>query len=68
MTRAFAFLFAAVVALAGAGHAQAQGFPNFFDDSRDIMGGGPGFFRPGMPLKELTQYDTVMRLLAEGAL
>jgi lipoprotein-anchoring transpeptidase ErfK/SrfK len=49
MTRAFAFLFAAVVVLAGAGHAQAQGFPNFFDDSRDIMGGGPGFFRPGMP-------------------
>ena len=49
MTRAFAFLFAAVVVLAGAGHAQAQGFPNFFEDSRDIMGGGPGFFRPGMP-------------------
>ena len=46
MTRAFAFLFAAVVMLAGAGHAQAQ---FFFDDSRDIMGGGPGFFRPGMP-------------------
>jgi lipoprotein-anchoring transpeptidase ErfK/SrfK len=35
MIRAFAFLFAAVVVL-GAGHAQAQGFPNFFDDSRDI--------------------------------
>ena len=49
MTRAFAFLFAAVTVLAGAGQAQAQGFPNFFDDSRDIMGGGPGFFRPGMP-------------------
>jgi lipoprotein-anchoring transpeptidase ErfK/SrfK len=49
MTRAFAFLVAAVVVLAGAGHAQAQGFPNFFfDDSRDIMGGGPGYFRPGM--------------------
>jgi lipoprotein-anchoring transpeptidase ErfK/SrfK len=46
MTRAFAFLFAAMVMLAGAGQAQAQ---FFFDDSRDIMGGGPGFFRPGMP-------------------
>jgi lipoprotein-anchoring transpeptidase ErfK/SrfK len=49
MTRGFAFLFAAVMVLAGAGQAQAQGFPNFFDDSRDIMGGGPGFFQPGMP-------------------
>ena len=50
MTRAFAFLFAALMVLAGAGQARAQGFPNFFfDDSRDIMGGGPGFFRPGMP-------------------
>jgi lipoprotein-anchoring transpeptidase ErfK/SrfK len=49
MTRAFAFLFAAVVMLAGAGHAQAQGFPFLFEDSRDVMGGGPGFFRPGMP-------------------
>ena len=48
MTRAFAFLFAAVMMLAGAGQAQAQQF-FFFDDSRDIMGGGPGFFRPGMP-------------------
>ena len=46
MIRAFAFLFAAVMVLAGAG--QRAG-PNFFDDSRDIMGGGPGFFRPGMP-------------------
>src|SRR3981081_120999 len=46
MTRAFGFLVAAMVVLAGAGHAQAQ---FFFDDSRDIMGGGPGFFRPGMP-------------------
>ena len=45
MIRAFAFLFAAVMVLAGAGQARAQGFPNFFDDSRDIMGGGPGFFR-----------------------
>jgi lipoprotein-anchoring transpeptidase ErfK/SrfK len=47
MIRAFALLLAALTMLAGAGHAQAQGF--FFDDSRDIMGGGPGFFRPGMP-------------------
>jgi lipoprotein-anchoring transpeptidase ErfK/SrfK len=45
MTRAFALLFAAVVMLGGAGQAQAQGF----FDTRDIMGGGPGFFRPGMP-------------------
>src|SRR5438132_7115757 len=46
MTRAFALLLVALTMLAGAGHAQAQ---FFFDDSRDIMGGGPGFFRPGMP-------------------
>jgi len=46
MTRAFALLLAALTVLAGAGRAQAQ---FFFDDSRDIMGGGPGFFRPGMP-------------------
>ena len=39
MTRAFALLFAAVTLLAGAGHAQAQGF----FDMRDIMGGGPNF-------------------------
>src|SRR5450755_5143964 len=38
MTRAFALLFAAVIMLAGATHARAQGF-----DSRDIMGGGPNF-------------------------
>ena len=50
MTRGFAILFVAVMVLAGAGQARAQGFPNFFfDDSRDIMGGGPGFFRPGSP-------------------
>ena len=50
MTRAFAFLFVLVAMVAGSGHAQAQGFPNFFgEDSRDVMGGGPGFFRPGMP-------------------
>jgi lipoprotein-anchoring transpeptidase ErfK/SrfK len=47
MNRAFALLLTALTMLAGAGQAQAQGF--LFDDSRDIMGGGPGFFRPGMP-------------------
>ena len=47
MIRAFALPLAALTMLAAAGQAQAQGF--FFDDSRDIMGGGPGFFRPGMP-------------------
>ncbi len=41
MTRAFALLFAAVILLAGAGHARAQGF-----ELPDIMGGG-GFFRGG---------------------
>ena len=48
MIRAFALLFAALTMLAGAGQAQAQGFFQDFN-SRDIMGGGPGFFRPGMP-------------------
>jgi len=43
MTRAFALLFAAVVMLGGTGQAQAQGF----FDTRDIMGGGPGFFQRG---------------------
>ena len=43
MTRAFALMFAAMAMLAGAGHAQAQGF----FDSRDIMGGGPDFFGRG---------------------
>jgi lipoprotein-anchoring transpeptidase ErfK/SrfK len=42
MTRAFALLIAAVMVLAGAGHARAQGF----FDMRDIMGGG-GNFRGG---------------------
>ena len=40
MTRALALLFAAVIVLAGAGHARAQG--GLFD-IRDIMGGGPNF-------------------------
>jgi lipoprotein-anchoring transpeptidase ErfK/SrfK len=39
MTRAFALLFAAVMVLAGAGHARAQGF----FDMRDIMGGSDNF-------------------------
>jgi lipoprotein-anchoring transpeptidase ErfK/SrfK len=43
MIRAVASLFAALTMLAGAGHAQAQGF----FDSRDIMGGGPNFFGGG---------------------
>jgi lipoprotein-anchoring transpeptidase ErfK/SrfK len=53
MTRIFALLFAAVafvgvLALAGAGHAQAQNFDSRGDfDSRDIMGGGPNFFAGG---------------------
>jgi lipoprotein-anchoring transpeptidase ErfK/SrfK len=42
MTRAFALLFAAVILLAGAGHARAQGL----FDMRDIMGGSD-FFRSG---------------------
>ena len=47
MIRAFALLFAALTMLAGAGRqAQAQFMS---DEWRDIMGGGPGFFRPGMP-------------------
>jgi lipoprotein-anchoring transpeptidase ErfK/SrfK len=45
MTRAIALLFTALTLLAGAGHAQAQGF--FGTDSRDIMGGGPNFFGGG---------------------
>jgi lipoprotein-anchoring transpeptidase ErfK/SrfK len=44
MIRGFAVFAAALVLLAGTGHAQAQGF---FDDSRDIMGGGPNYFGGG---------------------
>ena len=44
MTRGFVALAAAAALLAGASHAQAQGF---FDDFRDIMGGGPNFFSRG---------------------
>jgi lipoprotein-anchoring transpeptidase ErfK/SrfK len=50
MTRAFASLLAALTLLAVAGHAQAQ-------DSRDIMGGGPGFFFQGSsPIPRTTVY------------
>ena len=42
MTRVLALLFAAVTVLAAAGQAQAQE-----SDMRDIMGGGPNFFRSG---------------------
>jgi lipoprotein-anchoring transpeptidase ErfK/SrfK len=42
MTRAFALLFAALMVLAGADHAQAQS-PGGFFDLRDIMGGSPNF-------------------------
>jgi lipoprotein-anchoring transpeptidase ErfK/SrfK len=44
MTRAFALLFAAVMVLGGAGHAQAEGL----FDSRDILGGGPNFLSGGL--------------------
>jgi lipoprotein-anchoring transpeptidase ErfK/SrfK len=44
MTRRFAVLAATLAFLAGAAQAQAQGF---FDDSRDIMGGGPNFYSRG---------------------
>jgi lipoprotein-anchoring transpeptidase ErfK/SrfK len=44
MTRGLVALVAATAFLAGVGHAQAQGF---FEDSRDIMGGGPNFFSRG---------------------
>jgi len=40
----FILLAAAMALLAGAGHAQAQGL---FEDSRNIMGGGPNFFSRG---------------------
>jgi lipoprotein-anchoring transpeptidase ErfK/SrfK len=44
MTRGFVAFIAAAVLLSGADHAQAQGF---FNDSRDIMGGGPNYFSQG---------------------
>ena len=43
MTRAFALLIAALMVLAGAGHAQAQEI-----DFRDIFGGGPNFRSGGV--------------------
>jgi lipoprotein-anchoring transpeptidase ErfK/SrfK len=56
MTRAFALLFAALMVLGGAGHAQAQGFQGSFFDSREILGGGPDFFRGGgsSPIRRTT--------------
>ena len=42
MTRAFAYVFAAFMALACVGQAQAQDSQGFFD-MRDILGGGPNF-------------------------
>ena len=44
MIRGLVALGAVLALLAGAGHAQAQGF---FGDSRDIMGGGPEYFGSG---------------------
>jgi lipoprotein-anchoring transpeptidase ErfK/SrfK len=45
MIRGIVGLAAAAALLGGAGHAQAQGF--FFEDSRDVMGGGPNFYSRG---------------------
>ena len=53
MIRAFA-LFAAVTVLAGAGHAQSQGF-----DLRDILGGGPNFRDGGFGGSSPIQRSTV---------
>ena len=54
MIRAFALLFAAVTVLAGAGHAQEQGF-----DLRDILGGGPNFRDGGFGGSSPIQRSTV---------
>ena len=48
MTRAFAFLFATVVMLAGAGHAQAQ--QGFFD----LLNSGPNSFSGSSPIPRTT--------------
>src|SRR5260221_11243293 len=45
MTRPIALLIAALTLLAGAGHAQAQGF--FGPDTRELMNTGPSFFGAG---------------------
>src|SRR5258708_2246227 len=45
MTRPIALLIAALTLLAGAGHAQAQGF--FGPDTRELMNTGPSFFGGG---------------------
>jgi lipoprotein-anchoring transpeptidase ErfK/SrfK len=54
MTRASAFLFAALTVLAGAGQSQAQGL-----DMRDIMGGGPNFRSGGLGGSSPVQRATV---------
>ena len=46
MIRGLIAVGATLALLAGAGHAQAQGF---FGDSRDIMGGGPDYFGGWLP-------------------
>lgn len=54
MTRAFAYLFAALMVLAGVGQAQAQDSQGFFD-MRDILGGGPNFRMGGSsPIRRQT--------------
>ncbi|HVX77813.1 MAG TPA: L,D-transpeptidase, partial [Bradyrhizobium sp.] len=54
----FAFLVAALLVLAGDGHARAQGFGEGFGfDSRDIMGGGPNYFgTASSPIPRTTVY------------
>jgi lipoprotein-anchoring transpeptidase ErfK/SrfK len=42
MIRAFAYVFVALMVLAGASQAQAQEM-----DTRDVLGGGPNFFQRG---------------------
>src|SRR6201991_4991926 len=54
MTRAFAYVFAAFMALACVGQAQAQDSQGFFD-MRDILGGGPNFRGAGSsPIRKQT--------------
>ncbi len=48
MTRAWTWLVASAALLAAGSSANAQGFGQGFGfDSREVMGGGPGFFRGG---------------------
>ena len=54
MIRGLVALGAVLALLAGAGHAQAQGF---FGDSRDIMNSGPNYFEGGAsPIPRTTVY------------